>query len=170
MNAKSGSSRPRKSDRNNATFAGTDRSGREDDSDLRTGAIAETGLGGINGSTCEPVAGRAWPDSSLHSRAFSSRRRSHSTVTLASCSDNVSNSCPTGHYFSARLRDTEETVRSPGQPQSAAQNSLRTLNASAAVRWRLHSAASLANGAAHSSGGGVRASGMECVARRPKVA
>lgn len=55
----------------------------------------------------------------LDSHAFSSRRRSHSPVILASCSDNVSNSSTTRHYFSARLRGTEEDqpkpVSSPGQ-------------------------------------------------------
>jgi hypothetical protein len=145
------SSRPRKSDRNSATFSGTDKSTRADDSDVRTGVVAEMGLGGASGSACALVAGRAWSDNRLHSRAFSSRRRSHSLVTRASCSDNVSNSSITG-------------------PQSAAQNSITIPNASETESSKLHSAASLANGVDHSSGGEVSASGTECVARRPKVA
>jgi hypothetical protein len=77
-------------------------------------------------------------------------------VTLASCSDNVSNSSTTRHYlvpvFGARRGGYHsKPERSPGQPQSTAQNSIRTLNASAAVSLRLHSGASLANGADHFS-------------------
>src|SRR5580658_10462039 len=84
------SSRPRNSERNRAILSATDGSARGSNTGVSATTEAVPPVGPAGSPSPSPRA------SNFRRRAFSSRRRSHSAVVLANCSERLSNSATTG--------------------------------------------------------------------------